>query len=103
MKKTCLSPFTAVNVKHKSEPAATDTVYCDTPVIVEVSKCEQVFVVTKTLLTTVYDIEFDKQFVNSLEDNITQRGKMEKLKSDSVQSEINTRVKEILRDLLIDE
>ena len=33
MNKTCHSPFTALNVKRRSEPVATYTFYCDAPVI----------------------------------------------------------------------
>ena len=45
----------------------------------------------------------DKQFVNTLEDNIRKRGAMDKLVSDSAQSEISNGVKEILRALFIDD
>ena len=51
MKKTHHSPFTELNVKRRSEPVATDTFYCDSPVIDDGSTCAQVFVGTKTLLT----------------------------------------------------
>ena len=45
----------------------------------------------------------DKHFVNSLEDNTRQRGAMDKLTSDSAQSEMSTTVKDILSALFIDE
>ena len=45
----------------------------------------------------------DKQLVNSLEDNIRQRGNVDKLISDSEKSEIILRVKDMLRDLFIDD
>ena len=63
-------PFPVLNVKCISEPAATDAVYGDTPVIDDGSKCAQVFVYTKTLLTDVCLMKSDKQFANILEDNI---------------------------------
>ena len=103
MKKTYRSPFPGLNVKRRSEPVAICTVYCDTPVVDDGSTCAQLFVETKTFLTDVYGMKSDKQFVNSLEDNIRQRGAMDKLISDSAQSEISTRVKDILRDLFIDD
>ena len=103
MKKTYRSTFPAINVKRRSEPVATDTFYCDTPAVDDGSTCAQLFVGTKTLLTDVYELKSDKQFVNSLEDNIHQRGAMDKLISDSAQSEISTRVKDILRALFIDD
>ena len=47
-------------------------------------------------------MKYGKQFVNSLEETIRQRGSMETLTPDSAQSEIRTKVKDILRDLIID-
>ena len=44
----------------------------------------------------------DEQFVNSIEENIRQRGAMGKIISDSAKSEISLRVKDTLRDLFID-
>ena len=58
---------------------------------------------TKTLLTDVCGIKSDKQLVSSLEDNTRKSGVMGALMSDSTQSEISTRVKDILRALLIDD
>ena len=43
----------------------------------------------------------DKQFVNTLEDNIRQRGAMDKLLSDRAQVEISKKVLDILRALYI--
>lgn len=43
----------------------------------------------------------DKQFVNKLEDNVRQRGAMNKLISDRSQVEISKRVLDILRALFI--
>ena len=75
--------FPALNVKRRSESAATYLFYCDTSTIDNGSKCAQAFVGTKTLLSDVYGMESDKKFVNSLEDNIRERGEMDKLTSDS--------------------
>ena len=80
-KKTYLSPFPAVNVKSRSENVETDTVYCDAPEIDDDSKCTQVLVGAKTLLTDFYGMKSDEQFVNSLEDNIRQMGATYKLTS----------------------
>ena len=93
MKKTYHYPFPALNVKRRSEHVVTDTVYCDAPEIENVFTCTKLFVGTKTLLTDVYGIKFDKQFVSSLEHGIRKRGAMDKLTSDSAQFEISTRVK----------
>ena len=103
LKKTYRSPFPALNVKRRSEPVSTDTVYSDTPAIDDGSTCAQFFVGTKTLITDVYGMKTDKQFVNTLEDNIRKRGAMDKLISDSAQSEISNRLKDILRALFIDD
>ena len=57
----------------------------------------------KTLLIDVYGIKPNEQFINSLEEHFRKRGAMDKLMSDSDQSEISTRVKGILRALFIDD
>ena len=103
MKKTCISPFHAMNFKRRSEPVVIDAVYCDTPATDEGSTYSQLFVSTKALLTNVYGVKSYEQFVNISEDNIRQRGSMDKLTSDIAQSEISTRVKDILRVSFIDD
>ena len=70
MKKTYCSPFPALNVKQRSELVATDTVYLNRPAIYDGATCAQVFVGTKTLVSDVHGMKSDKQFINSLEDNI---------------------------------
>ena len=60
MKKTFISPFPVLNVERRSDPVATDLVYCDTPAIDDDPKCAQVFVCTKTLVTDVYGMKSDK-------------------------------------------
>jgi hypothetical protein len=54
------------------------------------------FVGTKTNTADVYPIKSNKQFVNTLLDNITQRGAPTKLISDRAQVEISERVKQVL-------
>ena len=83
MKKNYRSPFPALNIRRRSKPAVTDTVYCDAPAIDECSTCTQLLVGTKTLITDVYGIRSDEQFANSLEDEIRHMGAMDKLMSDS--------------------
>jgi hypothetical protein len=51
---------------------------------------------TKTHTADVYPIISDKQFVNTLLDNITQCGAPTKLISDGAQVEISERVKQVL-------
>ena len=103
LKKTYRSPFPAFNVKHRSEPVATDTVNSDAPAIDDESNCAQLFIGTKTLVTDVCGMKTEKQFGNTLENNIRKRGSMDKLISDSAQSEISNRVKDMLRALFIDD
>ena len=43
------------------------------------STCAQLFVGTKTLVIDFYGMNADKKFVNTLEDNISKRGSMDKL------------------------
>jgi hypothetical protein len=72
MRKHFKSRFPALNVKRRNEPVATDTLYADVPAIDDGSKFAQVFVGRNTLVTDVYGMKSDKEFVNTLEDNIRQ-------------------------------
>jgi septum formation inhibitor MinC len=83
------------------EPVATDTIYSDTPAIDCGFTSAQLFVGTKTHTADVCPIKSDKQFVNTLLDNITQRGAPNKLISDRAQVQISERVKQVLRPLHI--
>ena len=57
----------------------------------------QIFVGKRTLVTDVYPLKSQKQFVNTLEDNIRFRGAMTKLISDNAKVEISNKVKDIIR------
>lgn len=96
------SRFPALNVKRRDEPVATYTVYSDTPAIDDGSTAAQIFVGTRTQLTDVYGMKSDKEFVNTLEDSIRTRGAISRLISDCAQSELSSRVLDILRVLCID-
>ena len=91
------SPNPALNVHHRNEPIATDTVYADTPAIDDGSTCAQLFFGTKTYVTEVYGMKTDRQFINTHEDTIRSYGAMDKLVSDRAQVEISNRVQDILR------
>ena len=95
------SPFPALNVLHRNESVATDTIYADTPAIDDGSISAQIFVGTDTLVTDAYGMKTDKQFVNTLEDNIRRRGAPSRLLSDRAQVEISKKVVDILRALCI--
>ena len=53
------------------------------------------------MVCDLYPLKSSKQFVNTLEDNIRERGAMDKLISDSAQVEISNKVQDILRTLII--
>jgi hypothetical protein len=97
MRKHYKSRFPAFNVIRRSEPVATDTIYADTPAIDNGSKCAQIFVGRDTLVTDIYGMKTDKEFVHTLEDNIRIRGAMSHLVSDRALAEISLKVKDILR------
>ena len=101
LKKQYKAPFPANNVHRRSESVATDQVYSDTPAIDGGETSAQFFVGTDTLVSDVYPTKTDKQFVNTLLDNICQRGAMTKLVSDRAQVEISKKVQDILRNLII--
>jgi hypothetical protein len=56
---------------------------------------------TETLATDAYGMKSDKEFVNTLSDQIRERGAPDKLLSDSAQVETGQRVLEILRAYVI--
>jgi len=76
---------------------ATDTIYLDTPAIDSGATIAQVFVGVESLVTDVYAMKTDRQFINTLEDQICTRGAPTKLISNWAQVEISNQVKEILR------
>jgi len=90
-------------VHRHQEPVATDTVYADTPAIDDGSTCAQIFVGRESLVTDVYGMKTDKEFINTLEDNIIHQGAMDKLLSDRAQVETSKKVQDILRALIIDD
>ncbi|HET7637806.1 MAG TPA: hypothetical protein VFK47_03615, partial [Ktedonobacteraceae bacterium] len=97
MRKHFRSRFPALNVLRRNEPVATDTIWSDTPAFGCGSICAQLFVGRKTLQTDVYGMKTDKEFVNTLEDNIRKRGAMDLLISDRAQAEVSKKAHDILR------
>jgi hypothetical protein len=79
-------------VRPRDEPVATNTIYSDTLAINCGITSAHLFVGTRTHTANVYPIKSDKQFVNTLLDNITQCGAPTKLISDCTQVEISERV-----------
>jgi hypothetical protein len=103
IRNTIKSPFPACNVLRRNEPVATDTVFSDTAAVDNGSFYAQFFVGRNSCVTDVYSMRAEKQFVNTLEDNIRKRGAMDTLLSDSARLEISERVKDILRALVIND
>ena len=101
LKKHYKSQNPAFNVARRNEPVATDTIFSDTPAIDSGCKSAQLFVGTESLVTDAYPMKTNDEFVNTLEDNIRERGAMTKLISDRAQAEISNKVQDILRTLVI--
>ena len=97
------SPFPALNVNRRDEDVATDTVYADTPDIEHGYMAAQFFVGTTSLVSDVYGVKTDAQFLQTLQDNVRKRGAMNKLVSDRAQAEVSNAVKDYLRWLVIDD
>ena len=81
----------------RHEAVATDTVFSDTPEVDSGVKQAHVFIGRDTLVAYAYPMKSGKQFVNTLEDNIRRRGAMDKLLSDSANTEISNKVMDIHR------
>jgi hypothetical protein len=64
------SRFPAFNVHRHNEAVATDTVFSDMPAVDSGVKAAQIFIGRTSLVADVYGIKTDKEFVNTLEDNI---------------------------------
>ena len=91
----------AVNIRRRNEPVSSDVVYSDTPAVDNGSTAAVLFFGTKTMVTTGHGIKSDAQFVDAFEDEIRERGAMDKLITDGAQYEKSSRVKDILRALFI--
>jgi hypothetical protein len=101
LKKAYKSPNPALNVYRRQEDVACDIVYSDVPAIYDGSIAAVIFVGVNTQVTSVYGIKTDKQFVNTLEDNIIQLGAPLKLISDRGQAIVSHKVGDILRTFFI--
>ena len=85
MEKHYKSPYPTNNIYRCDEPVATDTIYSNTSAIDNWSKIAQFFVGTTSMLSDVYSMNTDSQFVNTLEDHIRERGAIFKLVSNCAQ------------------
>ena len=64
------SRFAAANVQCRNKPVATDTIFSDSPAVCGEHKCAQLFFGVKNHVTDTYLKKSDKEFINTLEDNI---------------------------------
>ena len=101
MKKHFKSPFPALNVHRRNEDVATDVIYSDTPAVDSGATAAQVFVGCSTKVITAFGCKTDKEFINTLEDEIRRRGAPNRLVSDSAKALISAKVLQILRALHI--
>jgi hypothetical protein len=96
------SPNPALNIPRRHEAVATDSIYADVPAVdTPGHTCAQIFVGRSSLLADCYGMVSTSEFVNTLLDNIRERGAMDKLISDHANYQTSARVKDILRALLI--
>jgi len=100
---TIKSPWPANNVRWRNEPVATDTIKAQVPAVDDGSTMAQLFIRQRSLVSDAYGVKTDAAFVNTLEDNIRQRGVMDKLISDGTQAELSDRAKDVLCSLCIDD
>ena len=91
----------ALNVPRRNEPVAMDYVYSDTPAVDNGSTGAVIFVGTRSHVTDVYGVKTDGELVNTLQDNIRDRGALTKLISDNAKVNISDRIKDFLRALII--
>ncbi len=103
LKRQYKSPFPALNAHRRDELVAMDTIYLDTPAVDSGATITQVFVGVDSLVTDVYVIKTDRQFINTLEDQIRTQGTPTKLISNRAQVKISNQVKEILQAYCIDD
>ena len=97
MRKHFKSRNPALNVSRRSEPVATDFIFGPCPAVDNGCSKACLYVGRKTLVADAYPVKLDSQFINTLEDQIRERGAMDLLISDSAKSEISKKVKDLLR------
>ena len=77
-----------LNVPSRHEAVSTDTVYSDTPAVNSGVKQAQLFVGKESLVSDIYPMRCNNQFVNTLEDNICRHSMMDKLITDSAKKKV---------------
>ncbi|CAJ1934077.1 unnamed protein product [Cylindrotheca closterium] len=90
------SPFPALNVNRRNEGLATNTVYADTPDIEHGHVAAQFYVGLSSLVSDVYGVTSDAQFLQTLQNSVQKRGAPSKLVSDRAQAQVSKAVKDYL-------
>ena len=101
LKKHFKSRNPVFNIPRRNEPVATDTIFSDTPAINDGSTMAQFIVGRDTLVFNAYGIKSQKQFINTLYDNIRCTGAMTTLIIDGGRYEISKKVADLQRSLFI--
>jgi hypothetical protein len=90
-----------LNVARRNEAVACDVVYSINPAVNDGSAAAVMFVGLDSQVTDIYGVKTDKQFVNTLEDQIVDRGAPHKLISDGARVIISSKIVDILGTLCI--
>ena len=96
LRQTYCTPFRFCNVTRRNEPVATDTVYSATPAFDNGSKIAQIYVGRQTLVTDIYAMKIEKEFIHTLQENIRKIGAMDTLISGRAKTEISKQCHDIL-------
>jgi hypothetical protein len=80
---------------------ATDTIFSNTPAVDSGVKASKLLIGRSLLVADVYGVKTDKDFVNTLEDNIRERRAMDKLNSNCTHAETRNCIKDIHRALVL--
>jgi hypothetical protein len=80
----------------------TDTVYSNTKVIANGSKCAQLYVGRDSIYKSAYGCKTNKQFTKTLQDEIQENRAMDVLYSDGASAQVGQKAKEIMRSFVID-
>ena len=94
---TIKSPYPAHNIWRRNELVATDMIYAQTPAIdMGGQTMAQIYIGCLSLAIDIYVMSTEKEFGNTLMDNIKQQCAMDKLISDSTRVETSQWDKDIL-------
>ncbi|KAL7578085.1 hypothetical protein ACA910_015018 [Epithemia clementina (nom. ined.)] len=96
MHKHLKSRFPALNIPHQEEPVATDTIFFNTPAVDSGATMAQIFVGKKFLVADAHPLKSQKQFANTLAENICKRGAPSLLICNYAKNEISNQVLDIL-------